>query len=457
MIHFLDVYERCLKGPLMSEDDFNMKVFYPALTTVVKEYGIKYDKKNPVPVDDKAADNLYDAAVDFLSQVGVYCLDTNRIIQFTKDEILEAVKEAPGKCYLGEGKDAGVFDMRKPDDSKLPWFEGGWSWVCTTEEKAINYLVAVASIPETNALKPPAWKDIRGIPFTAGSPGEMYAAIRAVRIGREAARQAGRPGMPIPNAIGTAASAVATIGASAPQFGLRPTDGWLCGAIAEMKTGFEAMNKVAYLLNWGANIASEIGPILGGYCGGPEGTAVVNTAYIMMGLLVFKANYHLSFPCHFRNNVSTTRDVLWVVSSACQAISRNIPSPVSWVGFAAAGPNTKMFYYEAAAYLLCAITSGAAGLGTPHGAKSKKIDGATPLEPQFVIDLAKAACELNRGKANELVIKLLEKYESQIPKAPEGDTYQDCYDVVSGKPGGDCLRLYDEVKEELAGMEIPLE
>ena len=106
MLHFLDVYERALKGPVMSEKDFDMKVFIPKLKNVVKTYGIQYDKGLPVPSDDRAADNLYKAAVDFFSQVGVYCQDTNRIIQFTQEEILEAVKEASGKCFAGEGKEA---------------------------------------------------------------------------------------------------------------------------------------------------------------------------------------------------------------------------------------------------------------------------------------------------------------------------------------------------------------
>ena len=120
MLNFLDVYERAIKGPIMSEKDFDMKVFIPTLNKIVKAYGIKYDKENPVPSDDKAADNLYQAALDFLSQVGVYCQDTNRVMQFSRQEILDAVKEAPGKCFAGEGKDAGVFGMRKPDDPKSP-------------------------------------------------------------------------------------------------------------------------------------------------------------------------------------------------------------------------------------------------------------------------------------------------------------------------------------------------
>jgi len=54
-----------------------------------------------------------------------------------------------------------------------------------------------------------------------------------------------------------------------------------------------------------------------------------------------------------------------------------------------------------------------------------------------------------------LVIQLLEKYESQIATAPSGSTYQECYEVTTGKPGEDYVRLYNEMKEELAKMGVP--
>jgi len=132
MLNFLDIYERALKGPIMSEQDFDIKVFIPRLRKVVKAYGIEYDKENPVPTDDAAADNLFDAAVEFLSQVGVYCQDTNRVIQFTREEILQAARQAPGRCLAGEGRDAGVFGMRKPDDGKVP----GCTWARASSPRA---------------------------------------------------------------------------------------------------------------------------------------------------------------------------------------------------------------------------------------------------------------------------------------------------------------------------------
>ena len=88
---------------------------------------------------------------------------------------------------------------------------------------------------------------------------------------------------------------------------------------------------------------------------------------------------------------------------------------------------------------------------------SVKVDGATPMDAKFGIEMGKAACKLNRRRASEMVIKLLEKYEHRIPEPPEGDRYQDCYDPVFGKPGESCLRRYNEVKEELAGMGVPFE
>lgn len=455
MLNFLNVYERALDGPLMTEQDFDIKVFIPQLRKVVKGFGIEYDPENSVPSDDAAVQNLFNAAVEFLSQVGIYCQDTNRVIHFSREEIMDAIQDAPGRCLVGEGKEAGVFEMRTPDDRRQPWLHVGSGIVATSEELMSNLIESYGTIAEANSISISALDSIRGIPITAGSPAEIYAAIRGVRIGREALRRAGRPGLPIMNLISTAAAAVTTIAASAPQFGLRPTDGWLVGAISEMKIDFGAMNKVAYLLNWGANIGAETAPILGGYCGGPEGTAVVSTAYILMGLLIQKGNYQLTFPVHFQHGCSTTRDVLWTVSSSCQAASRFIPMPVIWLGYMAGGPNTKSYFYESAAYLLSAVTSGAPAVQTPHPAKAIKLDGITPMEAKFGVEMACAAAQLSRDQAGGLVNQLLEKYESQIATASSGSTYQECYDVTSGKPGDDYLRLTQEVKEELAEMGVP--
>jgi len=456
MLNFLDIYERALKGPVMNEGDFEMKRFMPLVNEIVRKYDIEYNGDYPVPSDDDAADRLFTAAVEFIHKVGIYCQDTNRVMEFSEEEIESVIKAASGQCRAGEGKDAGLFRMRKPESPDYPWFHVGSGIVCSSEEIMMNLIEAYASIDEADSISISSLDSIRGIPVTAGSPAELYAAIEGVRIGREALRRAGRPGLPIMNLISTAAAAVTTIGASAPQFGLRPSDGWLCGAISEMKVDYGAMNKVAYLLNWGANIGAETSPILGGYAGGPAGTALVSTAYILMGLLVFSGNYQLTFPIHFKYGCSSTRDVLWAVASSCQAASRNIPMPVIWLGYMAAGPNTEIYFYEAASYILTAVTSGAPSVQTPHPAKAVKIDGITPMEARFAVDMIRASSGLTRERACELVNILLEKYENEIPNAPAGSRYQEVYDITNGRPKEEYIRLVEEVKEELVKMGIDL-
>ena len=164
MLNFLDVYERALKGPLMTEQDFDLKIFIPTLRRVVKEYEIKYDPENPVPADDAAAENLFKAAVNFLSQVGIYCQDTNRVIQFNEDEIMAAVQEASGNCFAGEGKEAGVFSMRAPEDGKTPWLHVGSGIVATSEELMSNLIESYGTIAATNSISISALDSIRGIP-----------------------------------------------------------------------------------------------------------------------------------------------------------------------------------------------------------------------------------------------------------------------------------------------------
>jgi len=77
-----------------------------------------------------------------------------------------------------------------------------------------------------------------------------------------------------------------------------------------VKVDYGVLSKGAYLLSWGANVGSETGPVLGGYAGGPEGTALVNAAYSILGTVIQKASYQLSFPIHYRFGCTTDRKIL---------------------------------------------------------------------------------------------------------------------------------------------------
>lgn len=455
MPNFLDFMERATTGPILSEDDFNLKVLIPNTRKVVKEFEIRYDPANPVPADDEFADRLFEAAIEFVTRTGVYCDATNRLIQVERDEILEAVENLPEGSSFGEGRERRLFKPRKPEDENAPWCHVGAGIVASSEEIAMALVEGYGSIPQANSISIPAFGSVRGMSVIGGSPLEIYATVSSVQAGRKALWRCGRPGLPILNLISSATTAMATIAGTHPAFGLRPSDGWLIDFIAEMKVNYETLNRLAFILVTGGNIGSTALPVLGGYAGGAPGTALMMTAYYLLGMLLFQGTYHLTGPIHFRHGCSTTRDSLWVFAIVGRATSRNTRYPDIGLGYAAAGPCTRTYFYEAAAVNLCCVASGYAGVQTVHPAKAIVADGITPTEALFNVEVAHAVTGMKAEQASELVSQLLAKYEQEIDKAPPGKRYQECYDLKTGKPSEEYIRLYDEVKEELARMGIP--
>ena len=455
MPNLLDFMERATTGPIFSENDFNMKVLIPNVRKVVKEFDIQYDPEDPLAADDALADRLFEAAVEFVVRTGLYCDATNRVIQVDRGEIVEAVENLPEGGTFGEGRERRLFKSRRPEDTRPPWCHVGTGIVASSEEIAMAQVEGYGSIPQANSISIPAFGRVRGMPVVGGSPLEIYATISSIQAGRKALWRCGRPGLPILNLISSATTAMATIAGTHPAFGLRPSDGWLIDFLAEMKINFETLNRLAFILVTGGNVGSTALPILGGYAGGPAGTALVMTAYYLLGILLFQGAYHLTGPVHFRYGCSTTRDSLWVFSVVGRATSRNTRYPAIGLGYAAAGPCTRMYFYEAAAVNLCCVPSGYGGVQTVHPAKAVIDDGVTPMEALFNVEVAYAVTGMRAEQASELVNQLLEKYEKEVEKAPTGKRYQECYDLRTGKPLEEYVRLYDDIKEELINLGIP--
>jgi len=447
MVNFIDVLDRAASGQMMIQKDFDVKVFIPALRKVLKNYDIKWDKKTAVNMDDSLADRVFEAAVDFYSEVGTYITDTERVIKFTKQEILEAVEDAPKEAYFGEGPDRCVMKGRLPDSDELAHCHVG-SGTNTTEEVALRLVESYARISKAKTISIPIINTLGHIRTAAGAPTEIFAGIRAMQYGREGCRRAGRPGLGIIDHVSSCASGVASIAASAPQFGARPSDGWLVAPFAELKTDYSSLNQSAYLTAWGANIGQEAGPLLGGYAGGPEGLAIVNTAYSIHGILVIRATYHLIYPIHMTHVCSSVPEVLWATSLSTQAIARNMRVPYYTLLYAAAGAATKMYFYEALACLLMLIASGS-GIEDVHPGKARITNGCTPVDMEFTCQLGHACKGLTRKEANQLIEKILPKYIDQIPHPPHGETIEECYDLDYFKPKPHFEKLYTELVKKI--------
>jgi len=447
MISFWTVVERALAGPICTERDFELDIFVPNLRKMVEKYGIKYDSQNPVPSDDDLADRVWEAGMEFLVETGVYCVDTERRILFSRDEIEGALASGPCGRVFGEGKDARVMPKRVPEDTTPPWCSvGPTSSPLSSELYYVNLVKAHAENPLGDGITIPCLTTVNGQPIVGGSPLGIEGAIRAVLLTREGMRRAGRPGMPIVNGVTTAARAQEHIAAS--HFGIRKTDALEIGTVHELKVDFDTMNKIAYSLAAGNLIFAENGVILGGLAGGPAGVAVVTAAYNPVDLLVLRGAVQHPFPTHFDLGVTSVRDTIWARSVANQAITRNSTLPVVNVGYSAAGPMTRMLFYEHCAWVMAAVVSGGS-VEVGASARGTALDYTSPVEPLLASEVAHAVAGMSRREANTVVNALLGKYETQLREPPTGKKYQECCDPVTGKPNREFLELYLEVRREM--------
>jgi methylamine--corrinoid protein Co-methyltransferase len=281
----------------------------------------------------------------------------------------------------------------------------------------------------------------------------VAAAIWDVAKRREAARLAGRPGLGLYAMISCAESTAAIMAAARPEFGALSADVTQNGVIAELKVDFARMNKVPWQMESGAGIAGLYGPLMGGYAGGPEGTMITQIAHFFLGLFAFNADYHIPFPIDLHQVCNTTSPMLWLVSVYCQAIARNTHLLNQSVCMAAAGPATKMLFYELAAHAVASVVSGgnlvAAGI-----ARDKYPERVSTLEIQTASEVGHVVARMgmSRKEANILVRQLVGRYENQVPEAPLGRKFSEIYDLEKVSPLPDYEAMYREVRTELEGL-----
>jgi methylamine--corrinoid protein Co-methyltransferase len=421
---------------------------------LIKKYDLQFDQSVIIPNDDSLADRAYEAGVELFLRLGFYCLDTKRVVRFSRKELEERLETAPDSYEWGEGKDKGITYARKVEDTRDPSFVASGLGVPVPQDLFLKVCQALASVPLADAFCGVSLENtFRGLPIQAGTPVEVAAAIWDVEKRREAARLAGRPGLGLYAMISCAEGTSAIIAAAQKRFGALQNDVTQNGAIAELKVDFARMNKVPWQIESGYGTAGLYGPLMGGYAGGPEGTMITLIAHFFLGLFAFNADYHIPFPINLNQVCNTSSAMLWLASVYTQALARNTHLLNESVAMASAGPCTEMLFYEFAAYAIVAVVSGG-NLVAGGIARDKYPERVSTLEIQTASEVGHivARMGMNRKEANSLVKKLVGKYEKQIPEAPLGKKFSEIYDLEKVKPLEDYQRMYDEIRRELSDL-----
>ena len=362
MISFWEVMDRAINsGPLMKMKEFDLKV-YKTASRLVKEYEIRYDPGRPIPSDDDLADRLFQAGLRLYAEVGTYCIDTERVMQFSREELEEALRDLsrmPDWIEIGEGIERRVLRKRGISDPRMPLVIGGV--VESNPREGRDFVQMYKSIAQESIIDGiyygPAPKSIEGRKWLLGSPLDCHAARSAVGWMREALRAVGRPGLHLLDAC---PSSLGSISACDPERGLRRTDAISIPTISELKVNFEGLNKVAYSLHYGCLRNPFWTSIIGGFAGGPEGAAVLCVASAFNAILVYRvagSGYVCNAGLLQNPAVNTARSTLWVRNVSLQSLARNTNLICGGGGLTAAGPGTEQSLWEIAALPLRAPTA----------------------------------------------------------------------------------------------------
>jgi methylamine--corrinoid protein Co-methyltransferase len=450
MLSNLEIYRRATTGEICTENDFDLKRFIPAVRRLVKKHGIKYDRDTPVPSDDDLAECVWQAGRELFLEVGVYCVDTERVITFEPLELDQALAHAPRPVILGTGQHSRAIPVRRPESPIEPFFSlGACGAGVTSDDVFMSLTQAYCELPYTDAIASPALTQVDGMTIVAGSPLEVEGCVRTVIMTREAARRANRSGLGIANTVPTGVRSqghIAGNAAAADQHDMMEI-----GGTAEFKIDFDSLSKIAYMQGRGRTILGETGPLLGGYAGGPEGCAITLAGYHFFALLVLRASVQHPFTAHFQTQSCTSRDAIWLRSTALQAITRHSDVPCLESGSYAAGPETEMSLYEAAAMSAPSVASGGNVESGPT-ARATHPDHLSPMASLFAAEVGRSVVGMPRTDVNAIVVQLLDKYEDRLTDPPFGKRYQDCYDMASRQPGAGARAVYRKARAALIEM-----
>lgn len=190
-----DVYDRAKTGPKMEEKDWDFKVIPQTARELKKKYGIKMNKNTIIPEDKELIDNLFHAGLDMLVDCGIYCIDTGRVIKYTRDEVLHAINSAPDHFRYGEDKEAINVVPRSFNSSKAPVIQGGPTGSPCSEEMFLTIHQSYAQEKIVDTIVDGVLQTVMGKDPVPGSPWEIMAVRSEALQVREAQMRAGRKGM----------------------------------------------------------------------------------------------------------------------------------------------------------------------------------------------------------------------------------------------------------------------
>lgn len=453
-MNFKEVVKRAETGLLMEANDFLMQQVAANVLKLQKKYDIKWDGRTLVNLDDDLADRCWAAGKELLLTAGLYSANSRRVIRFTPKEVEDALRFAPHRLTMGDGKDTVTITHRDVEDVRRPFIFGGPFNADTHEKMFVKLNEAFAQERIIDCLFLPGYlKELDGLMIRPNSGLSSRAALLYGQWSREAVRRAGRPGMPI---CGHAVMAINEIACTNEAWGLRRTDPRAMVLLSELQVDDVTMTRMAYYLAYGCPIYVAFTPLVGGYGGGPDGTAIVAVASFIAATMLGAEVCHIG-PQHIKYKQQTNNHSLFLGSLANQAVARNSHIIATTSHTTAGRPGSEQYAYEFSALALAVVPSGS-NVSGPRPAEPLGFNDVSPLMARLFAEVAHAAAGMTREQAAPIVEQLYEKYKTKITfeEAPKGQPFEELYDIDTLTPTPEHQAVYNRVKEELIQLGVPL-
>jgi methylamine--corrinoid protein Co-methyltransferase len=454
MIPISDFQRRSLTGPVMKEQEFDM-FFAKSIRGIVKRYPIKFNTDEIIP-DDALADTVFEAAIDLLAEVGLYNRDTQRVIQFNREEVVQIAKdvwEGPREVSFGKGKDEAALIYRTHDDPRPPTIWMGSAGMPSTEELYIPYMQSFIQEELCQGCCGPAMlASYQGVENKAGTPGEVFCNLAEIKLTQEAARRAGKPDTYIGQTSATSAGGLMAI--CFPGMLERYNTTIALHMMPEQKLDWSRLVLALSceergLIPWTSAIS-----LIGALCRGPEDSAVTLVANLL-GQFGYAHGRQATLGAATLAGSISTLEALWAYSAAARASERHLGFPVGGAGQSQAGAGTEMAFFEKAAQTVVEVASGAGWLWYSGCRLGRGNNPTTGLEARLIAETGHAVAGMKSADANDLIIKIYAKYADQLSAAPEGKNFGDLYDVQKVQPISEYLDVYKHAKDELARLGVP--
>jgi len=444
----LSALDKAENGPVLDEKEWDLKFISQTVSGLIRKYDISWNQDDPiVPWDDEFSDRVFQAGMELALETGVFCLDTKRRMQWSRDEIDVILSGTLKQVTVGDGDDSvEVFARCPDDDTRVAIFGGPWG-VAVPEKTYPAYIESYAREPIFDLIENATLLSTHGRMIRAGSPWEAVAGWHEAQMALDSVSRAGRPGV----AVGATEISTTEVGelAATTYGGYRPTDIHHVAFISEQKVSYDNLTKGMHIAHTQSLSEAYFNPMYGGYVGGGPGVAIA----IVSGILLVKACFMGTFcntgPTHVHLDCSTHPDLVTATAIAFQGLARNTHLMTSPFVRPTTGPGTREIFYESGALTLAAVVSGAALIDCVQSATGNNQMYATPLEARFCGELAHAVEGMTRKDADPIVTWFVEKYKHTQGEDLIGQPFTELYDLDTLQPIPEWYREYENVCKEI--------